>query len=67
MKCPQCGKELQIPNNTQMNIDNYVSPTLTITKCCGKLVKLYPHITFNAVKYEGEEDEDDWGRKPIVE
>ena len=63
MKCPQCGKELDIPDNTYMNMQSYNQSCLTITKCCGKLVNTYPIFSYTATKYEGENTTDDWGRE----
>ena len=64
MECPECKQELRIPINTQINMESYHNPCLTITECCGKLVKVYPKFYFGVVKYEGNSKEDDWGRKP---
>jgi len=63
MECPECKGELKIPTNTQLNMENYHSPCLTITECCEKLVKVYPKFYFSVMKYNGNSLEDDWGRK----
>ena len=62
MKCPHCGEELQLPNNTLTYMENYVLSCRSITLCCNKMVDLYPKITFSAYKNDTD-DEDEWGRR----
>lgn len=61
MKCPHCKKELEIPWNSKVNMENYHDSCITVTKCCGKAVCCCPEFSFTAEKYIGEEKEDDWG------
>ena len=64
MECPECNKELKLPVNTQLNMEYYHNPCLSITECCGKLVKVYPKTVFDVVKYQGNKLVDDWNREP---
>jgi len=49
MKCLLCKKELQIPFNSQLNMDNYHNRILTVTGCCGK-----PVIGYRVSEYAGQ-------------
>ena len=63
MICPHCGKELEIPENSERNMECYQNTVLTITKCCGKAVKAFPRFTYSAIIYDGDKKTDDWGRE----
>lgn len=62
-QCPQCGEDLVLPNNTQINVDNYHKPVVSITLCCGKLVNVAPISSYRVSAYTGSNIDDDWGRK----
>ena len=63
MKCPHCNKELNIPENTQRNVDSYHNRVLSITNCCGKGIYVSPRFSYIVTSYTGDKTEDDWGRK----
>lgn len=60
MKCPHCKQELTLPNRAWHNVENYIPRTaLTITECCGKIIRLTGRVEFTAIA--SYEKEDDWG------
>ena len=59
MDCPNCGKELKIPDRAKAYMESYVQPCAVKTLCCGGIVECYPHVTFKADKTV--KTEDDWG------
>lgn len=62
--CPCCGNTCKVPLNTLLNIEQYHDPKVTVTACCGKLVRLVPRLFIRAEPYVGDKKVDDWGREP---
>ena len=65
MKCPNCKKELVIPDVVYRNLENY-SPggtKLIASNCCstGFLVRM--NISYTTTLYTGNQTEDEWGTK----
>lgn len=59
--CPQCGKNLHVPEVTKTNVETYGKPAIVKTLCCGKPITLHRVVTFRAYKYYGKQTTDDWG------
>lgn len=63
MRCPLCGAEARLPENSRRNMENYQQSCVTVTLCCGGLVHASPVTTFRLSECSGR-TEDDWGRAP---
>lgn len=63
MKCPACGAEARLPENSRRNMESYQQSCVTVTECCGQLVHASPVTTFRLSLAQGK-TEDDWGRSP---
>ena len=63
MQCLYCEKELVIPINSQLNMDNYHNSCVTIIECCEELISVIPITSYKVTKYIGDKTEDDWGRE----
>ena len=61
--CPNCSKELQIPEVAYRNADQYGRSCVTVTRCCGAGVRMTPVRSYRISAYQGREDQDDWGNK----
>jgi hypothetical protein len=61
MKCPHCSKELVVPNRALHSVEAYGKPALSVTECCGNLVRVGRIVNFSITKYTGNETEDSWG------
>ena len=62
-KCENCKNEVELPENTLINVESYQKSVLSVTNCCGCLVRVYPKMGFILDLYVGLRTEDDWGRK----
>ncbi len=63
MKCPHCGKQVQIPDNVYRNVDTYGQPALTRTDCCGKGVWLTQRRTYEVRFDDTFRPVDNWGKE----
>jgi hypothetical protein len=63
MNCPYCNEKLEIPDNVVRNMETYHQSCRTVVGCCGKIVRLRPHMVFTASKADPSIKEDDWGMK----
>ena len=61
MKCPECGKRLQLPDHARRNMETYGGMCKVKTECCGEIVHAWPIITFGSDKIEPKPSKDDWG------
>ena len=65
MKCPNCKKDISIPERVYRNLETYKvgGMALTISECCnaGFLVKM--EVSYKTTPYTGIEKEDEWGYK----
>ena len=59
--CPQCNKELDVPQHAIGNMDVYNNKLLVNTECCGFPVVLIPQRSYTVLPYTGVKKEDDWG------
>lgn len=63
MKCPNCNKDLNVPDVAERNMESYGKDVLVRTLCCGGPVRLSPVFSYTAYTYFGNVTEDDWGNK----
>ena len=61
MKCPNCKKELDVPEYVYTNVTTYREVRKVRTDCCDTVIYLQPDLRVKPLKcdYQGE---DDWGR-----
>lgn len=60
MKCPYCGKTAKISDVAKVNMESYGRPVRARTECCGKVLFVWPVITFSCSEIE-QPPRDDWG------
>jgi len=60
MTCPYCKKEAEINDAVKLNLEFYGGAVRARTRCCGKLVYVYPSISFSCRK-TNQDGQDDWG------
>ena len=58
--CPNCQKDLLVPNYAYGNVDAYNSTVNATTKCCGTIVTIRQVRTY-IVSKSHKQDIDDWG------
>jgi hypothetical protein len=61
MRCPHCRKELVLLPRAIRNVEDYGTPVLVATECCGKPVIVSRRITISITDIETDRKEDDWG------
>jgi len=61
MKCPYCGKKAKIDDVVKRNLESYGGSARARTKCCGKIVRVYPIIYFTCNLEYDQQNKDDWG------
>lgn len=59
-KCPHCGEHLKISNGKYGYIRQYLGNSIVRADCCGNLVHVMPHVSFNIAAYSGNRTKDDW-------
>lgn len=62
IKCPHCGKDLDLEAYVINNVDAHPKerPAVARANCCGKAVKVSAVIALRVVAYEGNQTVDDW-------
>ena len=63
MKCPNCKRSIDLPNNAYLNVETY-HPHFALVKsnCCGMGFLLKRELSFKITPYTGDKTEDDWGQ-----
>lgn len=63
MECPNCNKEIKIPNRAYLNLESYNvgGSILVATECCQSAVTLKMNVSYSILPYVGEQKEDGWG------
>jgi len=61
MRCPYCSKNTIIDRVVQMNLEAYGESVKARTKCCGKIIRVWPVITFRC-DITDQSETDDWGK-----
>lgn len=65
MICPHCGKAAIIPDVVKKNLECYGGPVLSVTRCCGKGVRVAIIYQYELTKDTSGATHDGWGRKLI--
>ena len=65
MICPNCNKEIAIEPYVYINVENYGTTQIAVSKCCGTPYRISRKISFNLSLYTGDKTVDDWGT-PII-
>lgn len=60
-KCIICKEELKVPARCFIYAENYKQRVTATTECCGNLIVITPHVTFEVSPYRGDAIVDDWG------
>ena len=68
MECPNCKKELKIPNSVYRNLETYSvgGSKLIASECCktGFIVKM--KVSYQITEYTGDLKVDEWGNDIIL-
>ena len=65
MECPNCKKELKIPNRVYRNLEAYSvgGQALSISECCGAGFIVKMKVSYQITEYTGSQTDDEWGNK----
>ena len=62
MKCPYCGKNAKIKEVVKRNLEVYGGQARARTDCCGKVILVWPNVSFSCCD-TGQTEKDDWGNQ----